>query len=395
MKKHLFLLAVGLFLVSASAFSQMTFSGYMFGDYYYNVTRDPVFNVKAPANSALNSAAPGAESMQAFQFRRIYFTMDDNISDVFAARLRFEADQAANPGVTAPAAGSSADELVSGKMAPFVKEAWIAWKNVFAGSTLTFGNQLTPGFAISEANWGFRFLEKTIMDQKGLVGSVDLGISLRGKLTSDGMLNYWLMIGNNSGSGLSTGSTNGTTPEQNKYKRYYADIQVVPNPMWMATAYVDYADAADLVTKTGLVSNSTLTEAVYVGYGRSTLTATVPTQTNVGVEGFMQQQSNGYTTSSGSLASRNVLGYWVYGTYYFVPDWAVVARYDSFDPNTGSDNLAKGDSRNYALGGLVYKPDARVFISPNIVWESYETPVGGASIKASVTARLTLWYIYL
>ena len=165
--------------------------------------------------------------------------------------------------------------------------------------------------------------------------------------------------------------------------------------MWMATAYVDYADAADLVTKTGLVSNSTLTEAVYVGYGRSTLTATVPTQTNVGVEGFMQQQSNGYTTSSGSLASRNVLGYWVYGTYYFVPDWAVVARYDSFDPNTGSDNAAKGDSRNYALGGLVFKPDKNVFISPNIVWESYETPVGGASIKSSLTARLTFWYIYL
>ncbi len=395
MQKYLLLLAVGLFLVTESAYSQMTFSGYMFGDYYYNVARDSSFNHKNPANSALASAAPGPTSMQAFQWRRIYFTMDDNISETFAARFRLEADQSANPGTTAPAAGSSADELVSGKIAPFVKEAWLAWRNIFQGSTLTFGNQLTPGFAISEANWGFRFLEKTIMDQKGLVGAVDMGISLRGKLTSDGMFNYWLMIGNNSGSGLSTGSTNGTTPEQNKYKRYYADIQVVPTSMWMGTVYVDYADAADLVTKTGLLGNSTLTEALYVGYGRSTLTATVPTQTNIGVEGFMQQQSNGYTTSSGTLASRNVLGYWAYGVYYFVPEWAVVARYDFFDPNTGSDNAAKGDQRNYALGGLVYKPDARVFISPNVVYESYETPVVGPAIKASVTARLTFWYIYL
>ena len=397
MQKNLLLLAVGLFCVTGSAFSQMSFNGYMFGDYYYNVTRDPVFNVKAPGNSALNSAAPGAESMQAFQFRRIYLTMDDNMSEMFSARLRFEADQAATPGATAPAAGSSSDELVSGKMAPFVKEAWIAWKNVFAGSTLTFGNQLTPGFAISEANWGFRFLEKTIMDQKGLVGAVDLGISLRGKLTSDGMLNYWLMIGNNSGSGLSTGPSSGTIPENNKYKRYYADIQYLPNAMWMATAYVDYADAADIqnLTKTALVGNSTLTEAVYVGYGRSTLTASVPTQTNIGAEGFIQQQTNGYTSSSGSLSTRNVLGYWVYGVYYFVPDWGVVLRYDSFDPNTGSDNAAKGDSRHYGLGGLVYKPDKNVFISPNVIWESYETPVGGASIKSSLTARLTLWYLYM
>ena len=200
MQKYLLLLAVGLFLVTGSAFSQMTFSGYMFGDYYYNVARDSSFNHKAPANSALNSAAPGPIAMQAFQFRRIYFTMDDNISEMFAARLRFEADQAANPGVTSPNTATppvSEDALASGKMAPFVKEAWLSWKNIFAGSNLTFGNQLTPGFAISEANWGFRFLEKTIMDQKGLVGAVDLGISLRGKLTSDGMFNYWLMIGNN------------------------------------------------------------------------------------------------------------------------------------------------------------------------------------------------------
>ncbi len=358
-----------------------------FGDYYYNVARDSSFNHKAPANAALSSAAPGTVAMQAFQFRRIYFTADDNISDVFSSRFRLEADQDANPGVTAPAAGSSSDELVSGKMAPFIKEAWIRWKNIFAGSDLQFGTQLTPGFAISEANWGFRFLEKTIMDQRGLVDAVDLGISLRGKLTSDGMFNYWLMIGNNDASS--------TIPENNKYKRYYADIQVVPTSMWMGTAYVDYSDAADLVTKTGLVGNSTLTEAVYVGYGRSTLTATVPTQTNVGVEAFMQQQSNGYTTSSGTLATKNVFGYWIYGTYYFIPELAVVARYDDYNPNTGSDNAAKDQYRNYALGGLVYKPDKSVFISPNIVYESYATPVGGVAINASVTARLTFWYLFM
>ena len=85
----------------------------------------------------------------------------------------------------------------------------------------------------------------------------------------------------------------------------------------------------------------------------------------------MQQTANGYTaTGATSPSSKNALGYWVYGQYYFVPDWAIVARYDSYDPNTASDNAAKGDSRNYALGGLVYKPDARVFISPNIVYES-------------------------
>ncbi len=389
MIKYLFLLIVGVCLVSATALSQATFSGYMFGDYYYNIARDTSFNHKAPSNSALSSAAPGPKDMQAFQFRRIYFTMDDKISDKFSTRFRLEADQYANPGVTSPAAGTSSDELVSGKVAPFIKEAWVTWKDIFDGSNFTFGLQLTPGFAISEAAWGFRFLEKTIMDQKGLVPAVDLGASLRGKLTSDGTVNYWLMIGNNDASG--------TIPENNKFKRYYANLQVLPATNLQATAYVDYASAPDILTldKTGTVGNSISTEAIFVGYGKSSLNSTAPTETNIGAEVFMQQQSNGYTNSSKTLASKNGLGYWVYGQYYFMPEFGVVARYDNYDPNTGSDNAAKGDSRNYALGGLVFKADKNVFISPNVVYETYETPVGGTPIDASVTLRLSFWYIYL
>ena len=98
--KGLLLVLTLLLLAAVQAFSQATFSGYMFGDYYFNAARDTMFNHTAPANSALNSAAPGPNSMQAFQFRRIYFTMDDKISDNFQARFRLEADQAATPGVT-------------------------------------------------------------------------------------------------------------------------------------------------------------------------------------------------------------------------------------------------------------------------------------------------------
>lgn len=392
MQRLLVLPAVGIFLVSASAFSQATFSGYMFGDYYYNVARDSSFNHTPPSYSGLSASAPGPKAMQAFQFRRIYFTMDDNISGVFSTRLRLEADQAATPGITSPVGTNpptSEDELVSGKVAPYIKEAWLRWKNIFAGSNFTLGLQLTPGFALTEAAWGNRFLQRTLMDQNGIVSAFDLGMSLRGKLTPDSMVNYWVMIGNN--------DVTSTIPENNKYKRYYANIQVLPATNWQATAYVDYADAGDIpnIARTALVLNSALTEALFAGYGKSSLSLTGPTQTSVGAEVFMQEQSNGYKTSSGNLAARNVLGYWVYGEYYFIPEISAVARYDHFDPNTGSDNAAKGDSRNYALGGIVFRPDKSVFISPNLLWESYATPVGGTAIKPSVTARLTFWYLYM
>ncbi len=66
MYKYLFLLAVALFLLSQTAFTQATFSGYMFGDYYYNVARDSSFDHKAPANSALSLGCSRRESNASF-----------------------------------------------------------------------------------------------------------------------------------------------------------------------------------------------------------------------------------------------------------------------------------------------------------------------------------------
>jgi hypothetical protein len=404
MKKHLFLLAVGLFLVSASAFAQASFSGYMFGDYYYNVARDSSFNFTTPKNSASSSSAPGAASMQAFQLRRIYFTMDDNISDQFTSRFRLEADQFATPGITAPVGAvtgkvdttkrpptvsaaspaASNDELVSGKTSVFVKDAYLMWKNIFAGSNLIFGVQPTPAYDVSETAWNYRFLEKTIMDLRSIVSSRDLGISLKGNLAGNGMLNYWLMIGND----------NGNVPENNKYKRYYAHVQWKIMTNLQATAYVDYKDAGDVLNaaKTALVNGTTTTEAIFVGYNE-------PFKYNLGFEAFMNSLSNGYTpTGATTLSSKNALGYTVYGSYNFIPELAIVLRYDNYDPNTGSDLAAKGDSRNYVIGGLSWKVDKNVSISPNILYETYETEtIAGKSISvdASVTARLTLYYVFL
>ena len=194
MRKSLILLAVGLSAISATALSQGKFSGYMFGDYYYNVARDSSFNHTAPSAVASSSSAPGAKSMQAFQIRRIYFAYDNDISEQFATRFRLESDQGAVPG-----GAVTGDELVGGKDSVFVKDAYLTWKNVFSGSNLIFGVQPTAAYDISEAAWGYRFLEKTIMDLRGIVPSRDLGIALKGKLVSDGMVNYWVMIANGSG----------------------------------------------------------------------------------------------------------------------------------------------------------------------------------------------------
>ena len=381
MKRISVLLVLGVLTLSASALSQGKFSGYMFGDYYYNIGRDSSFGLpstihKAPGASAANGSVPGPKAMQAFQIRRIYFAYDNDISEQFTTRFRLEADQAATPG-----GAVTGDELVGGKVSTFVKDAYLTWKNVFSGSNLTFGLQPTAAFDISETAYGYRFIEKTIMDLRGIVPSRDLGISLKGKLMSDGMANYWVMIANNSGN----------APESDKYKRYSANIQVKPFTNFQATAYVDLKDAADITVAGSAKSNSTMVEALFLNYS-------MPFMYNFGVEAFMSSQSNAFlATGATTPKSLSALGYSVWGSYNLMADLAVFLRYDGYDPNTNSDTKAKGDSRNLILAGLSWKADKNVSISPNIYYEAYEKPAaaGSASIDPSLSARLTFYYIFL
>jgi hypothetical protein len=381
------MLAVSMFLIllgSSAVFSQGKFSGYMFGDYYYNVMRDaniPSSNVASPA---------GGTAFQAFQFRRIYFTYDNDISEQFTSRFRLEADQVqetvdGTKSYTIPATSAPVDTVhwkaavpagtvsnQASKISVFVKDAYLKWKNVFSGSDLIFGIQPTPAYDVSEAAWGYRSLEKTIMDLRGIVSSRDMGISLKGKVTEDGMVNYWLMFANNSGN----------APETDKYKRYYAHVQVKPITNLQATLYVDYKDVPDITAG----SNGTTTTALFVGYSE-------PFAYNLNFEAFMTSQANAFTPAGGTLGSKNGLGFSVFGSYNVIPELAAILRYDYWDPNT--DGSSVGDVRNYVIAGVSWKADKNVSIMPNVLYETYEAQTGHGAPDPSITARVTLNYIFL
>ena len=361
-----------LFLVCAtSLFAQEQtppgkFSGYMIGDYYYNLARDAGY--AALANNASSSAAPGGTAMQSFILRRVYFTYDNDISTQFTSRFRLEADQ-------------GTDVLTSGKISVFVKDAFLRWKNVFSGSDVIFGIQPPPTYDVSEAAWGYRSLEKTIMDVRGIYGSRDVGLSLKGKLVDNGMFNYWVMIGKNAGNTPATTS---------KFNRYSAQLHIKPLTGLQATLYFDYlgaADKADPFNKGSFVGNTTSTMALFVGY-------TQPNSFNLGLEAFTQSQSNGYTaTGATSLSSLTKTGYSAWASVNFTPDIAVVGRYDNYDPNTNGASV--GDVRNYIIGAFVWKANKNVSIMPNVLYETYEAPSTGSAPNASVTARLTFYYTFL
>ena len=381
MKKTLPIIASLILLSSTAIFGQGKFSGYMFGDYYYNVARDP------HAGSSNIASPAGTTAYQAFQLRRIYFTYDNDISEQFTTRFRLEADQGA-----ATSTAAQSDALTGGKIGVFVKDAYLKWKNIFSGSDMLFGVQPTPAYDVSEAAWGYRSLEKTIMDLRGTVDSRDMGLSLKGKITGDGMLNYWLMLGNGAGT---------AKPESDKYKRYYAHVQLKPTTKLQATLYVDYKDMPNILNSytKNTVGNSAVTTALFLGYSE-------PFSYTIGVEAFIQSASNALKdTVAKSYSSKSTMGFSLFGSFNIIPELAVVARYDNFNPSTddkGKDPVAvtaavaTGNlSRDYIIVGLSWKVDKNVSIIPNILYETYETPKGGKAIDASTTARLTVYYVFL
>jgi len=340
-------------------FAQGKLSGLMFGDYYYNASRDGAIN------SIKNVATKGAQDFQAFQIRRIYLTYDNKISNDFKARVRFEMSN-----------NVLAD---NGKFSANVKDAYLQWK-AFGNQTLVVGLQGTPSFSVSEKYWGYRSLEKTIMDLRKIESSRDLGIGMKGKLDKKGVFSYSVLIGN--------GSSN--KPETNKYKRYYLHVKISPTKNLAITLNGDFSPKGDInnpfsSSLNNNVSNGTFTSSFFIGYKAGK-------KYTLGIETFIQSEDNGFNDGT-SLQNKNSFGVSVFGNLKLKNNLRLVGRYDYFDPNT--NRLSNGDSRNYIIAGLDFQVHKQVSIMPNVQIETYETLLSGKSIDSSVTGRITIYYKFL
>ena len=355
MKKLTLLFSMLLFaasLVNVQAQNMPKFSGLMFGDYFYN----------QKANNGAN------QDLNGFQYRRIYITADYAIADNFSSRFRLETDQSAN------------SNTAGGKLGVMVKDAWLKWSNIFAGSDLIFGLSPTPAFDVAEGAWGHRYLEKTILDLNGVVSSRDLGIDLKGKFDDAGMVKYWLKIGNNSGN----------APETDKYKRFYGLLEFDPSPNLLITVYGDYASAANKrdTALASFVSNGAFVGSFLLNYRQKG-------SFSIGVEGFIKSQANNYTTNAHSvaLASQSGNGISVWGFVNLSDKVQLVARYDGYDPNTANSNAASiSDAKGLLLAGLQFNPSKNTAITPNIEIIHYQAKPTNGGVSQDVIPRVTFFW---
>jgi len=331
---------------TAQTVNMPSFSGVMFGDYFYYM-----------------SAHDGSlRDFNGFDLRRIDFAADYTISNTFSSEFRLEGD------------GTPNSLTPGGKFGVMVKDAWLRWQNIFQGSDLYFGVSPTPAFTVSENAWGHRFLEKTILDYNGIVPARDLGVDLRGNITGDGSLKYWVKLGNNSSNG----------PEFDKYKRVYAMFEVNPNPQFLFTIYADYAaaplifDPVDGISK----SNDRFVASLFFNYNNGN-------DFSLGVEPFINLIQNNYApTPISPLENQTADGISIWAWGSISPMVRLVGRFDYFDPNTD----ATLDNQGLILFGVDLLVDPHVILTPNIEIRTYDAPPINGGDGSDVIPRVTFFW---
>jgi len=293
----------------------------------------------------LSDDGPMAESKgdgwNAFKFRRAYFTLEHKFGDNFKVRFRTDADRKADD-----------------KLRVFVKHIYLEWSNLVPNSKLYIGQAATPTKEHTEAVWGLRGLEKTLMDvYKDQTGqgvdfsSADVGVALKGNIVKQ--LKYYVMVSN--GSGYSH-------PEGDKYKKFAGQIQVIPTDGFTIAYYGD--------TEKQNTESTNYTNKVDVTYKND--------KGAIGFEFFR------YTDNANAL-KRSGLSF--YGSYQAAKEIKLFARYDRYDPFIDDESNTQNDEINYFIGGFDYSPHKLVHVMPNLRVKSYAND-DSSDVWALVTFEL-------
>jgi len=353
-----FLFMIGGFMSSANnkaqAQNSTTFKPHgkifakFFGDYYTKMSGEQNSFSKA-------QYASDKKGMNGFDVRRIYFGYTYQFTPDISTKIELAQEGGGNV-------------LTDGKRAFYIKNADISINNVIPNGTIVVGHTATPTFAtFTEHIWGYRSVEKTLLDMRHIGGSNDLGVAVKGNFDSNGVFGYYFMIGNNSGAGVET----------NKYKKLYGEVHAkLLNKKLLLEAYADYEGAPQ--------NQSTTTLKGFVGYQNTDLTA--------GLSAFSQMRKNSLQVGPNSLDEVPTgLSIFVHGTLVKGKLNGFI-RQDLYNPD--SKGNYSGYKESFTLFGLDYKASGVIHFMPNIWINSYSAMGNNPSRKSDVVARVTWYYSF-
>lgn len=325
--KKIFIVMCSIFLMTQISFSQVKLSGLAYFDYFYNFER---------------SVSKIAEKdQQGFQFRRVFFTADFDISEKISSRFRLESDGVNFAGTP--------------KFASYLKEVFVQYK--FTNTSFYAGLMSTPPIETEEKYWGYRSVEKIQVDVRGTVATRDMGVAVRGSLDDEKTSNYWVMYGNNSSHGAET----------NKYKRVYAQFNQQIRKNFVTNLDVNFANAGKdknhLMGRLGLYYQEKASYSLSASLLYNSFQKVLPGDKNLNSLGIS------------AFANANVSS-----------DFVLFGRVDYWDANF--DSNVKNDSEISVIAGLDYQVDKNFNIIPNVSYNNYEL----SGVKSDITGKMTFFW---
>jgi len=385
--------------------------GLVFGDYAYVQHGDSAGRGNGNVEyKGLGAKSSPTQNENAFEIRRAYLGYDYKMNDAFSATtlLAYEGD---------------AD--VSGNRTVYLKNAYLKWTNIFSKSDLYIGQQFTASSSAVEDLWGYRGIERTLMDLRKIDGTTDMGATLRGIIWEakadtgkhGTSLNYSFMVGDNSGNipvplFTNAGIAQNSTTDKDKKFRLNLFVKTFNDALTIGFYgdYINYGGVRYATEK--LYQNSTQTLRGYIVYSTKVF--------GIGAECFMQNNTNGELETFakvGKLANPNndtvtatQTGFSIFGHVTIIPNTLnVFARYDGYNPDTKyvysttetyTNRLVSANTykETFITGGLDWtpKPDKKVHFLPNVWYDGIKNGYGSGELKSDyyLVYRITFQYSF-
>ena len=293
------------------------------------------------------------DALHGFTYRRLYLTTDAAISERFKARFRLEA---------------SDNKVGSGGPVPFVKDMWVDW-NYTGAHSARLGVMPPPAFQLSEGVWGFRSLEKTILDVQGVNSSRDFGIRFDGPIPiRNDLVRYAVMLANG----------NGNRADDDKYKKGYARISIHPSDKLVFSVGADYEKYLDDFIIEGDIVISRpyrkMRTSVFGGYEGGIV--------RFGLEAFLyalkleeeqtyivrSENADGFIETSAYEPLNRLSGISVFGSIRVNPQVEFVGRLDLTKNNGEFGQIDPLLNETFVLAGMAFAPHENIRIIPNLWW---------------------------
>lgn len=332
--------------------------GYVFGDFFYKVLgNDDWGNTQY---------AQVQKHMYAGQLRRLYLGYRYDLTPTFRSAVLLESNDRSS--------------FANGAYGVFIKQAFLQWTPEFFDSNLVtqVGLIPTPVTAFPEKQWGYRSVEKEVLDSRQLGRSVDQGISVQGNLVNKNF-GYHLMFGN--GSGNKPAASSDKAGYASLYGRFFEEVlslEVMFNHDQLPDQYFRNVSRAFL----GINFDS-------VVFGAS---AAYGFERNLVLDGGrivedLEQVAASVFASATIPKTQNILR--VFGRFdHYNPDL-------SFSVTKAYPEQNQFYNENLIIAGLDIRPIPDVRLMPNVWVNMYEPKDPTVEERPSdVVLRLTFFYTF-